>query len=133
MWWDTAEERRKTDPECIFCQILKGELPSAKVYSDDLVYAFADISPMAKVHVLVIPRQHVTFLTESTPENEELLGHMLRAGAWVAEQTGIADSGYRLSINQGINAGQLVDHLHLHVLGGEQLMPLGETRVATES
>ena len=104
--------------DCIFCRILAGELPSADVYSDDLAYAFADISPVTPTHVLVIPRDHVTFIEGSTEEHEPLLGHLLRVGATVARQCGIADDGYRLVVNQGAHAGQMVDHLHVHVLGG---------------
>lgn len=132
MWWDVDEERRNRDPECIFCKILDGSLPSREVYSDDTVYAFHDVSPMAKVHVLVVPRHHLTALASARPEHDELLGHMLRAGAEVAKKMSIDTSGYRLSVNQGINAGQVVEHLHLHVLGGEKLYPLGELSTGTE-
>ena len=104
--------------DCIFCRILAGELPSAEVFADDLAYAFADISPVTPTHVLVIPREHVTFIEGATEGHEPLLGHLLRVGATVARQCGIADDGYRLVVNQGANAGQMVDHLHVHVLGG---------------
>ena len=79
---------------------------------------------MANDHVLVIPREHITYLTETTKRYEKLLGHLMRVAAKVAEQLGTAKDGYRVSVNQGINAGQIVDHLHLHVLGGEQLNSL---------
>ena len=104
--------------DCIFCRILAGELPSAEVYSDDLAYAFADISPVTPTHVLVIPRDHVTFIEDTSESDEPLLGHLLRVGATVAQKCGIAENGYRLAINQGANAGQMVDHLHVHVMGG---------------
>ena len=126
MWWTTDEEQRESkEPACVFCQIVAGELPSAEVYSDDSVYAFADINPAAPVHVVIVPRQHVTLLAGADEKHEILLGHLLRAGSTVARKTGIADEGYRLAINQGLNAGQLVDHLHLHVLGGHRLGGLG--------
>ena len=111
-------------PKCIFCSIVEGELPSTNIYSDDHCIAFNDINPVANVHVLVIPREHITYLTGTTKQHENLLGHLMRIGAKVAEQMGTAGDGYRVTVNQGINAGQLVDHLHLHVLGGEQLNSL---------
>ena len=110
--------------KCIFCSIVEGELPSTNIYSDDHCIAFNDINPVANVHVLVIPREHITYLTETTKRYEKLLGHLMRVAAKVAEHLGTAKDGYRVSVNQGINAGQIVDHLHLHVLGGEQLNSL---------
>ena len=104
--------------DCIFCRILAGELPSAEVYSDDLAYAFADISPVTPTHVLVIPRDHVTFIEDTSKSDEPLLGHLMRVGAVVAKMCGIAENGYRLTVNQGADAGQMVDHLHVHVMGG---------------
>ncbi len=111
--------------DCIFCLILSGDLPSAEVYGDDLAYAFADISPVTPTHVLVIPREHVTTIEGTGEEHEPLLGHLLRVGSTVARQCGIADDGYRLAINQGANAGQMVDHLHVHVLGGAVMGQMG--------
>lgn len=111
-------------PKCIFCSIVQGELPSKNIYSDDQCIAFNDINPVADVHVLVIPREHVTYLTKTTKQHEKLLGHLMRVAAKVSEQMGTSEDGYRVSINQGVNAGQIVDHLHLHVLGGEQLNSL---------
>ena len=87
--------------------------------------AFNDINPIANVHVLIVPREHVTYLTGATEQHEQLLGHMLRVGARVARQTGSAETGYRLAVNQGVDAGQIVDHLHLHLLGGGMLDSLG--------
>jgi histidine triad (HIT) family protein len=132
MWWDVDEERRNRDEGCVFCKIVDGSLPSREVYSDETVYAFHDVSPVAKVHVLIVPRRHLTALTSARAEHDSLLGHMMRAAAEVAKKTSIAGSGYRVSINQGIDAGQVVDHLHLHVLGGEKLYPLGELSTGTE-
>ena len=111
-------------PKCIFCSIVQGKLPSTNIYSDDQCIAFNDINPVANTHVLVIPREHITYLTETTKRHEKLLGHLMRVASEVAEQMGTAEDGYRVSVNQGMNAGQIVDHLHLHVLGGEQLNSL---------
>jgi histidine triad (HIT) family protein len=126
MWWTAEEEKNQLrQPDCLFCKIVHGELPSTEVYSDDQCFAFNDINPVANVHVLIVPREHVTYLTGATEQHEQLLGHLLRTGARVARQLGAAEGGYRLAINQGVDAGQIVDHLHLHVLGGGQLNVLG--------
>ena len=108
----------------VFQQIIDGEIPADIVYEDDRCLAFRDVNPQAPVHVLVIPREHITYLTETTKRYEKLLGHLMRVAAKVAEQLGTAEDGYRVTVNQGVNAGQIVDHLHLHVLGGEQLNSL---------
>jgi histidine triad (HIT) family protein len=111
--------------DCIFCKIVKGEVPSTQVYADDRAVAFRDINPAAPVHVLVIPREHVEFLASSKLSQEALLGHLMRVTAEVAKEMGVDRSGYRVLINQGRDAGQMVDHLHLHVLGGRQLGRMG--------
>ena len=109
------------DPNCIFCKIVAGQIPSTQVYRDDLAIGFNDIHPAAPVHVLVIPIRHVTFLTGLKAEEEPLLGHLMRVGATIASQKAIDGPGYRLLVNQGPNAGQQVDHLHVHLLGGRRL------------
>ena len=109
------------DPDCIFCKIVQGEIPSAVVYTDDRVMAFEDISPSAPVHLLVIPVDHVTFLTGLDESSEALIGHMALVAGNLAAEHGIDDSGYRLVLNQGPDAGQMVDHLHMHLLGGGPL------------
>ena len=109
------------DPDCIFCKIVRGEIPSAVVYTDDRVMAFEDISPSAPVHLLVIPVDHVTFLTGLDESSEALIGHMALVAGNLAVEHGIDDSGYRLVLNQGPDAGQMVDHLHMHLLGGGPL------------
>jgi histidine triad (HIT) family protein len=106
---------------CIFCRIVAGEAPGSKVYSDDRCVAFNDIYPVAPRHILLVPRQHVEALAGLTAEHEALLGHLLRAAPAVARAAGIAETGYRVSINQGKDAGQLVPHLHLHIIGGKAL------------
>jgi len=103
---------------------VQGKLPSTNIYSDDQCIAFNDINPVANIHVLVIPRKHITYLTDTTKQQEKLLGHLMRVAGKVSEQMGTSEDGYRVSVNQGVNAGQIVDHLHLHVLGGEQLNSL---------
>ena len=90
------------------------------------------MTPVAKVHILVIPKLHVTRLEEATEADDELLGRLLRVATQVAQQMGIAESGYRIAINQGADAGQVLDHLHVHVMGGQNLYPLGETVSGTE-
>ena len=113
------------DRDCIFCAILRYENPSQKVHSDEQTYAFKDISPRAPYHVLVIPRKHITPLTTADANDEPVLGRMVRVAAQIARAEGLDQSGYRLIINQGEDAGQEVDHLHLHILGGEKLNPIG--------
>ena len=112
---------------CVFCKIVSGEIPSNKVFEDDYAVAFTDISPVAPVHVLVIPRGHVTFLAEisQSEQDERLLGHLLAVASRVAMEHGLDENGYRLTVNQGQDAGQIVDHLHVHVLGGRQLAKIG--------
>ena len=111
--------------ECIFCQIVAGELPSKQVFADESVLAFQDINPIAPSHLLVVPRSHATLVADVTAEQEELLGHLVRIAAQVAAEHGLSEDGYRLTINQGADAGQIVDHLHVHVLGGRPLGRMG--------
>ena len=108
------------DKECIFCRIIKGEIPSAKVYEDEKMYVFKDIEPKAKVHLLAVPKTHFKLLEEADAEGSEMLKHMLEKIPEIAKANGCKD-GYRLIINQGDDAGQTVFHLHIHILGGEKL------------
>ena len=105
----------------IFGKILRGEIPSRKVYEDDLVYAFHDIAPKAETHVLIIPKQHLTGNQDATTGDEALLGHLLVTANTIAAQLGVKDSGYRLITNAGTGAGQEVPHLHFHLLAGSSL------------
>ncbi len=107
--------------DCLFCRILAGEIPSQKVYEDDLTYAFRDIHPMAPVHVLVVPRTHVTSLNEVNQLPAGVLEACLKSAAHVAEAEGIGESGWRLVSNCGSDACQSVPHLHFHVLGGRKM------------
>jgi histidine triad (HIT) family protein len=106
---------------CLFCRIVAGEIPADTVHQDEHCLAFRDINPQAPVHVLVIPREHLESLDEAGRKDEGLLGHLLRIAARVANEQGLAESGYRTVINTGAGAGQSVFHLHVHVLGGRQL------------
>ena len=110
--------------DCIFCKIVEGSIPSRKVYEDDHVVAFHDIQPLAPVHLLVIPKRHIASLDAVGTEDAELLGRVMLAAKRVAGDAGLADSGYRVVTNIGPDAGQIVFHLHLHVLGGEKLAGL---------
>jgi histidine triad (HIT) family protein len=106
---------------CIFCKIAKKEIPTKVVLEDDDVIAFHDTNPQAPTHVLVIPKRHITGLGQALPADEVVLGRLLLAARQVAEQTGIAESGFRTVINNGAHAGQTVFHLHVHVLGGRPM------------
>jgi histidine triad (HIT) family protein len=105
----------------IFSKIIAKEIPAKIVYEDERTLAFRDIDPKAPTHILVIPRQEIPELGAATPADEALLGHLLLVAHHVAQQEGIAASGYRLVINNGPHAGQAVPHIHIHVLGGRKL------------
>jgi histidine triad (HIT) family protein len=106
--------------DCLFCRILKGEIPSKKVYEDDSVYAFEDIDPKAPTHVLVIPKRHFAGLKEAAAEDAEVIGRCHLAAAEIARQRGI-EKGYRTVLNVGPESGQSVFHLHVHLIGGRKL------------
>jgi len=106
------------DPDCLFCRIVAGTLPSTKVHEDDIVVAFRDIAPRAPTHILVIPRDHIASAADLTDADGPLLGRLFAATARIARDEGIADAGYRLVSNVGPWGGQTVDHLHLHLMGG---------------
>ena len=107
--------------DCLFCKIASGEIPSTKVYEDDEVLAFRDIAPQAPVHVLVIPKKHISGWYEAKDESDALLAHLMRVAALVAEKEGLVEGGFRVVSNCGEDADQTVKHLHLHVLGGRKL------------
>ena len=106
--------------DCLFCRILRNEIPAKKIYEDEHTFAFEDINPQAPTHVLIIPKRHVRGLKEATPEDAELIGRYHLAAAHIARQRGIED-GYRTVRNVGPQAGQSVFHLHVHLLGGRSL------------
>ena len=113
------------DEFCVFCKIRDGEIPSEILHRDDHCFVIKDINPAAPVHLLVIPVEHFTYLSGLQPEFHETIGAMFRAASDAADSEGIADSGYRLIINQRADAGQEVPHLHLHVIGGRRLGAMG--------
>ena len=106
--------------DCLFCKILAGEIPADKVYEDEEVFAFRDINPAAPTHILIIPREHIEKVSETTAEHEALLGKLVLRANEIARQEGIESDGYRLVFNNGLHGGQTVYHVHLHILGGRQ-------------
>ena len=106
------------EENCIFCKILKGEIPSQKVYEDELVYAFRDINPAAPVHILIVPKEHIPSANALAAEHEALVGHIVLTAQKIAKEQGFAEDGYRIVNNCGENAGQTVFHLHFHLLAG---------------
>jgi len=106
---------------CIFCKIINKELPAELLYEDDLVAAFRDIKPIAPVHVLVVPKEHVESVADLKKEHEILVGRLIMAAKKIAEQLGISRGGYKLLLRVGDDGGQEVPHIHLHLLGGAKL------------
>jgi histidine triad (HIT) family protein len=109
----------KTD--CIFCRIISGEIPSKIVYQDDDVVVFPDINPVTPVHLLIITRKHISSLARMTDAETPLVGKMVKVANKIARERGISETGYRLTINSGPDAGQIVPHLHMHFMGGRNL------------
>jgi len=107
--------------DCLFCRIAAGEIPAAVLAEDEDMLAFRDINPQAPVHLLAIPKRHIANTAASTEEDEALLGALLRFGCRVASEAGVAESGFRLVLNNGPDSGEAVPHLHLHILGGRRL------------
>jgi len=107
--------------DCIFCQIIAGKVPSQTLYQDEKVFAFRDINPQAPVHVLIIPKKHIPTVAHLSEADAPLAGHMITIANQLVKSEGIAKSGYRLVISCGKEGGQVVPHLHLHLLGGRQL------------
>ena len=107
-------------PDCIFCKIINGEIPSQLVYEDEAVYAFRDVAPQAPVHILVVPKEHIASVSDLRAENSHLAAKCLESIAKLAESEGLS-SGYRIISNTGPDAGQTVFHLHFHLLGGKPL------------
>lgn len=104
--------------DCIFCKIIKGEIPSTKVYEDELCYAFRDIAPAAPVHILVVPKAHIASAADITKHNSAIVSHIYEVIARLAKEEGL-EGGYRVVTNVGPDAGQTVMHLHFHLLGGK--------------
>lgn len=108
------------ESQCVFCKIVAGEIPSTKLYEDDEMLIIRDIEPKAKIHLLCMPKEHFSYLSQADGRRAALLGRMLQKIGELKEELGIQD-GYRLVINQGEKAGQTVPHLHIHILGGVPL------------
>lgn len=107
--------------ECLFCRIVKHEIPASIVYEDDRVLAFNDINPQAPTHILVVPRKHIATLNDLAPQDDGIVGEIIRRSAAIAAERGIAASGYRVVFNTNREAGQTVFHIHLHLIGGRSL------------
>jgi len=108
--------------DCIFCEIAAGKMPADTLYQDEQIIAFRDINPVAPIHVLIIPRKHIRSLADLPEADLPLMGNMVNIANQLAQREGIAQSGYRLVINSGEQGGQLVPHLHVHLLGGRRLV-----------
>jgi histidine triad (HIT) family protein len=111
----------KSQTDCIFCKIASGEIPSDILYRDEEVVVFPDINPVAPVHLLIIPVKHIASVAEIKGTDAALVGKMVAVASKMAEEQGLAKNGYRLIINHGAYAGQVVFHLHMHLMGGRQL------------
>jgi histidine triad (HIT) family protein len=109
------------DPDCLFCRIVAGEIPSVRVHEDELVVGIRDVAPRAPTHVLLMPRTHIRSAADLTDADGPLLGRLYGAAAAFARREGIAENGYRIVTNVGAWGGQTVDHLHLHLLGGRSM------------
>jgi len=110
-----------TDPTCLFCRIISGDIPSDRVHEDDLVVAINDINPVAPLHQLLMPRQHIGSAADLTEGDGALLGRLFAVAAELAEKAGLPGRGYRLVSNVGDDGGQSVPHLHVHLLGGRRM------------
>ena len=109
--------------DCVFCRIVAGELPADILHQDEEVIAFRDINPVAPTHLLIIPRKHIPSLAHLPDAETPLIGHMAKIANHLAKEEGIFESGYRLAISCGEQGGQVVPHLHMHLVGGRQLAP----------
>lgn len=106
---------------CVFCKIVAGEIPAKRVHEDDELVAFEDIKAEAPVHILIIPKRHIATLNDVGPDDDRLVGAMMRRAALIAAERGISEAGYRTVMNCNAQAGQTVFHIHLHLLGGRRL------------
>lgn len=107
--------------DCLFCKIVAGDIPSTKVYEDDKVYAFNDIEPQAPIHIIIVPKVHISSSNELTDDNAEVIGHIFAVAAKIAKEKGFAEKGWRIVNNCGEDGGQTVGHLHFHLLAGRNL------------
>jgi len=112
--------------KCIFCKIIRGEIPASIVYKNEEIIAFRDIHPVAPTHLLILPAKHIASVNDVLPEDELLMGRLFTLAKKLAGQEGILESGYRLIVNTGTHAGQVVFHLHMHLMGGRRMRhPIG--------
>ncbi|MGN1092022.1 MAG: histidine triad nucleotide-binding protein [Monoglobaceae bacterium] len=107
--------------DCLFCKIVAGDIPSTKVYEDDKVYAFNDIEPQAPIHIIIVPKMHISSSNELTDQNAEVIGHIFAVAAKIAKEKGFAEKGWRIVNNCGEDGGQTVGHIHFHLLAGRNL------------
>jgi len=107
--------------DCVFCRIVAGEIPADIVYQDKALLAFRDIHPQAPTHILIVPKSHIASLADITAKHQALMGRIILLARDLAEKEGISDGGYRLSVSTGADGGQLVPHVHFHLLGGRKL------------
>lgn len=107
--------------DCVFCRIVAGEIPADIVYQDKALLAFRDINPQAPTHILIIPKSHIASLADITAKHQALMGRIILLARDLADTEGISDRGYRLSVSTGTDGGQLVPHVHFHLLGGRKL------------
>ena len=107
--------------ECLFCKIIAHEIPASIVYEDDRILAFNDINPQAPMHVLVVPKRHVATLNELSPDDDQMVGELVRRAAAIAKERGVSTGGFRTVFNTNREAGQTVFHIHLHLLGGRAM------------
>lgn len=107
--------------DCLFCKIIKGEIPSQKVYEDEYVYAFKDINPEAPVHVVIVPKAHIKSSNDINSDNSYMISYIFEAVQKITKSLGIAENGYRVVNNCGEYGGQTVGHLHFHLLGGRKM------------
>ena len=112
--------------DCIFCKIIKGDIPSTNVFRDEQVTAFRDIHPAAPLHILIVPNKHIDSVNVLMGDDEQLVGHLFTVAGQLAKKEGIDENGFRLIVNTGAFAGQTVPHIHLHLLGGAPMKhPMG--------
>jgi histidine triad (HIT) family protein len=107
--------------DCIFCKIIAGDIPSNTLFRDDEIIAFRDVNPVAPTHILIVPVDHLVTTQDIPNDNSSLMYKMVQTANWLVDQEGISESGYRLVINCGEQGGQVVQHLHMHLIGGRQL------------
>jgi histidine triad (HIT) family protein len=111
----------KSEKDCIFCKIVSGEIPTAILYQDEDVVVFPDVKPVTPVHLLIVTRKHIPSLADMTDDDTPLVGKMVKVANELAREQGISEKGYRITINSGKESGQLVPHLHMHLMGGRTL------------